>query len=144
METINQFISQIPEFWSGVIASIVGGIFLTIFYYLLRISFASSKQREEKNALFKADIENKMKGNDLDKSHAALHLIFQTLKWLFLGNLLWIASEFSQLFRYFGEEVTMVVFFAFKISALLCFLTGVQWVYFYVNKSSLMPNKSLK
>ena len=125
---MDEFINSIPSFWQGVLASLVAATIFAIVVALLRSWFSGYRHwqdrgKKEKEALKKEYTE----GNDLQKTHASLKLIFNTLRWLFIGNILWIAPEAIGPFIYFDA------IYLLKFASLVCFAIGLRWVSFFID-----------
>jgi uncharacterized membrane protein len=121
---------QIDPFWQGVIASVVGGAILIFLGFLLKFLSATftswTKEKEKSKAALARALTS---GNDLEKSHAGMRVIFHVLKWLFIANALWMFPET------FGPFLNYALFFLvelpMKVGALLSFILGMRWIAFY-------------
>ena len=103
MENMSALLNSVPPFWEGVLASLVAALIFAILVALLRIFSGTARNWSDQKLEAKRKLIHKLKeGNDLDKSQASLTIIFHVLKWLFLGNLLWMISD-SVLIGYFIE-----------------------------------------
>ncbi len=128
-------LANIPEFWQGVLASLVAAVIFAITVALLRFVSTGANdwftRRKAQREMLKQAL---VKGNDLLKTHAAMRLIFHTLKWLFIGNMLWILPEAAEAtFPYiFSRSI-----FIFKFGSLVCFFLGMRWISFYASLSKL-------
>jgi len=124
---MNEFINSIPSFWQGVLASLVAAAIFTIAIALSRTWFSGYRDWMDRGKKKKEELTKEYaEGNDLQKIHASLKLVFNTLKWLFIGNILWIAPEAIGPFLYFQP------IYLLKIASLVCFAIGLRWVSFFV------------
>ena len=124
---MNSYIDSIPSFWQGVIASIVATVLIAVAVGAFKIWSGSYNSWRDglkvKYARLRADYE---KGNDLTKIHMSVSVIFNVLKWLLLGNLLWVAPGFAAPFL--DIYLVTIVFHFFSVVA---FCVGLWWVYFF-------------
>lgn len=121
---------NIPQFWKGVLSSIVAAIICGIAVYLFRVFFRQGTD------WFRTKNENRQRQIDQLRIHlnstkatermeAYLFFTFNTLKYLFLGNILWVLPEAVDAIGW-----SQPLYFL-KAASLYCFFLGLRWVYFY-------------
>jgi hypothetical protein len=126
---MNDYLENLPDFWQGVLASITAGILLAIAVAAGRASSGSVRTwfrgRRERLSRLRGMLQQ---GNDLTKTHASLILIFNTLKWILLGNILWVAPDALDVLGLYP------VFIICQMASLICFCLGLRWVSFFVSE----------
>lgn len=127
----------IPQFWQGVITSVVATILCAIAVYLFRTFSTQTrdalKRRHEKREKVMSKLEYQMASPDATaRSDANQYFTFSVLRYLFLGNILWILPEaIDVIFPYFGPYLYLV-----RAIGLVCFALGLRWIYLYFKLKS--------
>jgi len=123
---------QIPQFWQGVVASLMAAIIFAIIASLLRFSFSSIQRLSHETNNKKERLKRLLSGNDLDKPRAVIILILHMLRWLFIGNMLWILSGSVEYFLWgLGIEIVQFIKFFLTFTSIMCFYLGLRWVVFF-------------
>ena|ERR1035437_6774108 len=109
----------IPQFWQGVLASILGTIIILVGTKLYRMYAAQTQRTNAENKKLISAMETKLASPDpLIRIEGYFVALFSLMSYLFLGNLCWMfASVVSPLLRpadwpvVLGLELFSVVFF---------------------------------
>ena len=121
-----EFWNSLPAFYRGLATSIIGGIILAIIFFILRIFGNSVRLKKEARTVRIQRIERKLRSTTpAERTEASMSLIFNTLKYLFVGLILWILPEAINPLIHF-EPIYMV-----RLVSLICFMLGLKWIYFY-------------
>lgn len=128
---MNELFNNYSPFWQGVFATIITTILLTGLGFFVKLLFKqlsqSSFDRKTKFKQLKMQIVSE---NPIDRSEASYLFIFDILKYLFLGNILWVAPEsiyniipFKPIFLL---KLLSLVFFIFGIRSILIFTSEIS------------------
>jgi len=125
---MDNLIEQIPVFWQGVLASIIAGIILTILGYMFSISANQWRKNSSLNKDLRRVVANKLQSSGMiPRIDGSIYCLFQTIKYLFFGNILWVLPEAI----YLGFVGIFV-----KLTSLIFFIIGLRWIYFYTSNQS--------
>ena len=129
--------ATIPQFWKGVVTSIVATILCAIAVFLFRAFSTQTrdalKRRRENREKLISKLEYQMASPDAAaRSDANQYFTFKVLQYLFLGNILWVLPEaIDVVFPYFEPYLYIV-----KAVGLVCFALGLRWIYLYFKLKS--------
>ena len=129
---------DLPQFWQGVVTSIVAAIIFSISVYLLRLVSRQSREwfqtRSQRRKRQIDQLRTHLDSSDsAQRNEAYLFLTFSTLKYLFIGNILWVLPEALSIFGLWP------VMFAMKVASSIFFILGLRWIFLYY---TIRPSKA--
>jgi len=128
-----QALSDIPDFWQGVLASLVAAAILGLIGFVFKISSKQVQRRNQKTREYVNQLEQKLSGKDpSERTEAAVTFIFHALKNFFIGNIFWVLPEALDAFLWGFPPV-----FAIKFVSLAFFFLGLTWIYRYIRAAPL-------
>jgi hypothetical protein len=130
---INQFLEQLPCFWQGVLASITAAIILAIFTYVWKVLPKPTRGGAIRRKAELKRLEEKLRsGQAYERTEAIAVYTFNTLKFLFLGNLFWVLPEAIEPYIYIrtNENILFVIIglYSIKFISLALFFWGLVWI----------------
>jgi hypothetical protein len=129
------FVDSLPNFWQGVLASIVAALIVTVAGFVVRISFASVREwisgRRGAIAVLRQQLSSE---HPTIRSEATLQILFSAAKWLVLAALLFAASSVV-----LPGSTWQIAQLLLKVCSLSCLVASLWWIYQYQRPAQAKP-----
>lgn len=119
---MNDIINKIPQFWQGVIGSILATILILIFTKVFGLFSNEIKESKKQRAKKLEELKEKILSQDsVSRVEGYFQILFTILKYLFVANISWVVSGI------FSFDV--LTYSLFIIICLLCFYLGLRQIF---------------